>query len=167
MSFIVFRRANHSDAEDIANIYNQAMKPNIFATSQLAPDTRKERMDWLGEHQDPYPAFVYEHENGRVIAWCSLSRFSVRPEYTGIAEVSFYVDENYRGRGIGKLALAHLIQNAQTLGLRALAGRTLERNIRAMNNFVLFGFRRVALLRELSCIRGEWHSDVWFWKQLR
>lgn len=163
----MFRRANYSDAGDIANIYNQAMKPGVFATSRLTPDTRNERVGWLREHQDPYRVFVYEHENGAVIAWCSLNRLSMRVEYAGVAEASFYVDEKLRGRGIGKLALAHLIKTANTFELRALMGRTLESNIAAMKNFTSFGFRRVALLRELSHIRGEWHSDVWLWRALR
>lgn len=163
----MFRRAEHSDADDIANIYNQAMKPGIFATSQLAPDNRGERLVWLKQHQDPYPVFVFEDENGTVIAWCSLNRFSVRPEYPGVAEVSCYIDENHRGTGIGKLMLAHLIETANTFGLRALVGRTLERNLAALKNFTSFGFRRVALLQELSEIGDEWHNDVWLWKQLR
>ncbi|XSC42569.1 N-acetyltransferase family protein [Bradyrhizobium sp. RDT10] len=84
----------------MAKIYNQAMKPGIFAISQVAPDTYKERIAWFSEHEDPYPAFVYELENSTVIGWCSLNRFSVRPEYTDVAETSRYIDENHRGRDL-------------------------------------------------------------------
>ncbi|MCK1332499.1 GNAT family N-acetyltransferase [Bradyrhizobium sp. CW9] len=163
----MFRRATVSDAEDIASIYNQAIRPGIFATSQSAPDTRSERLSWLREHHDPYPAFVYENEDDTVVAWCSLNKFSVRPEYMGIAEASGYVHENYRKMGIGKLMLGHLIEAANSFELRALFSRALERNIAAITNTVSFGFRRVALLHEISNIRDEWHNDVWFWKQLR
>ncbi|WP_083219202.1 GNAT family N-acetyltransferase [Bradyrhizobium icense] len=163
----MLRRAIYSDADDIAKIYNQAMKPGIFATSQLAPDVRNERVGWLSEHQDPYPAFVYEKKNGAVVAWCALSRFSVRPEYTGIAEASAYVDENHREKGIGKMMLAHLISTADSFGLRAVVGRALERNVGAIRNTTFLGFRRVALVHEISRIRGEWHNDVWSWKKLR
>ncbi|MDE5466222.1 GNAT family N-acetyltransferase [Bradyrhizobium sp. CSS354] len=163
----MIRRAKCSDAEDIAAIYNQAMAPGVFAVSRVSPDTRTERLAWLEEHQDPYTAFVYEHDGRNVIGWCSLNTLSMRPEYTGLSEVSCYVDEKHRGMGIGRLMLAHLIETAKTFGLRALLGRTLERNVGAIKNFDVFEFRRVATLRELSRIRGEWHNDIWLWKQLR
>ncbi|MHC4044865.1 GNAT family N-acetyltransferase [Bradyrhizobium sp. 23AC] len=164
---MVIRRAKYPDAEDIAKIYNQAMAPGVFAISRVSPDTRTERLDWLKEHKDPYPAFVYEHESGKVIAWCSLNTLSMRPEYMGLSEVSYYVDEQHRRKGIGRLMLAHLINTANAFGLRALLGRTLERNVGATKNFNSLGFRRVVTLRELSLIRGEWHNDIWLWKQLR
>ncbi|MGY4327445.1 L-amino acid N-acyltransferase YncA [Bradyrhizobium sp. LB7.2] len=161
------RRAKCSDAEDIAKIYNQAMAPGVFAVSRVSRDTRTERLDWLRKHNDPYPAFVYEHETGKIIAWCSLNTLSMRREYMGLSEVSYYVDEQHRRRGLGTLMIAHLINAANTLGLRALLARTLERNIGATKNFNSFGFRRVVTIRELSLIRGEWHNDLWLWKQLR
>ncbi|MBB4423801.1 phosphinothricin acetyltransferase [Bradyrhizobium sp. CIR48] len=163
----MIRRAKCSDVEDITAIYNQAIAPGVFATSQVSPDTPSERLAWLEQHQGPYAAFVYQDDSRKTIAWCSLNAFSVRPEYIELPEVSFYVDEKHRRRGIGKLMLAHLIDTANTFGLRGLFGRTFERNVGAIKNFNLFGFRRVATLRELSRIRGEWHNDVWLWKQLR
>ncbi|ASY61066.1 GNAT family N-acetyltransferase [Sinorhizobium sp. CCBAU 05631] len=161
----MFRRAIYDDADDMAKIYNQALKPGIFAISQIAPDTRDERIGWLKEHQDPYPAFVYEVDH-RVIGWCSLSKFSVRPEYTDVAETSRYIDENYRGKGIGKLMHAHLIESATNLGLRILVSRVNERNIRSVKSASSF-FRRAVVLQEATCIRGEWHNDIWIWKKLR
>ncbi|WP_271552945.1 GNAT family N-acetyltransferase [Bradyrhizobium sp. CCBAU 45394] len=163
----MIRRAKCSDVEDIAAIYNQAMAPGVFAISRVSPETRTERLAWLREHQDPYAAFVYEHDGGKIIAWCSLNTFSMRPEYMELSEISCYVDEKHRRRGIGKLMLGHLIDTAKTFRLRALLGRTLERNVGAIKNFNSFEFRRVVTLRELSRIRGEWHNDVWLWKQLR
>ncbi|WP_081709745.1 GNAT family N-acetyltransferase [Mesorhizobium erdmanii] len=162
----MFRRATYADADDMAKIYNQAMKPDTFALSQIAPDTPNERVAWLREHQDPFPAFVYEIENSKVIGWCSLSRFSVRPEYTDVAETSRYIDENHRGKGLGKLMLSHLVEAATNLGFRLLVLRSYERNTRSLRSANPF-FRRVAVLHEAACIQGEWHNDVWLWKKLR
>ncbi|MBH5390640.1 GNAT family N-acetyltransferase [Bradyrhizobium diversitatis] len=163
----MFRRATYADTGAIAKIYNQAMKPGIFAISHIAPDTYKERALWLSEHKDPYPAFVYETDNGIVIGWCSLSRFCVRPEYIEVAETSRYIDENHRGKGLGRLMLAHLIETATNLGLRLLVSRAYERNIRTIKSADPFGFQRVAVLHETARIHGEWHNDAFFWKKLR
>ncbi|WP_342734187.1 N-acetyltransferase family protein [Bradyrhizobium sp. B117] len=163
----MLRRATHADVDEITRIYNQALKPGIFATSQIAPDTPGERTAWLSEHQDPYPAFVYQSENGAVIGWCSLNKFSVRPEYTDVAATSCYIDENCRGKGLGRKMHAYLIEVASNFGLRLLVSRALERNIASLKSTSSLGFRRVAVLHEAARIRGEWHNDVWLWKQLR
>lgn len=163
----MFRRATYADANDIAKIYNQAMKPGTFAISQAAPDTHSKRIAWLSEHRDPYPAFVYEIENSTVIGWCSLNKFCVRPEYTDVAETSRYIDESHRGKGLGKLMLAHLIETAANSGLRLLVSRAYDRNIRTIRSADPFGFRAVAVLREVARIDGEWHNEVFFWKKLR
>ncbi|MGX1350614.1 L-amino acid N-acyltransferase YncA [Bradyrhizobium elkanii] len=163
----MFRRATYADASSIARIYNQATKPGLFAISQLAPDTHNARVAWLSEHQDPFPAFVYEIGDGSVIGWCSLSRFPVRPEYADVAETSRYIDENHQGKGLGRLMLAHLIESATDLGLRLLVSRAYERNIRTIESASPFDFRPVAVLHEAVRIRGEWHNEVFFWKKLR
>ncbi|MCP1909544.1 phosphinothricin acetyltransferase [Bradyrhizobium elkanii] len=163
----MFRRATHADAYDMARIYNQALQPGFFAVSQIAPDTRYKRIAWLSEHQDPYPAFVYEIENRTVIGWCALSRFSLRPEYTDIAETSRYVDENHRGKGLGRLMLAYLIETATSSGIRLLLSSAYERNVRSIRSAGPFEFRRVAMLHEAARIHDEWHNYVWFWKKLR
>lgn len=161
----MFRRATSTDADDVVRIYNQARKPGLFAISRLAPDTRNNRIDWINEHQDPYPAFVYELDDSRIIGWCSLNRFSLRPEYAGVAETSRYIDEKYRRRGLGRLMAGFLIDAARDLGLRLLVSRAYERNIPSIRSG--FGFDRVAALHEVACIDGEWQTDVYFWKKLR
>lgn len=161
----MFRRATYSDAHAIAKIYNQAMKPGTFAISQIAPDTQNDRIAWLSQHRDRYPVFVYEIENGAVIGWCSLSKFSVRPEYTDIAETSRYIDENHRGKGLGKVMAAHLIETAVNLGFRQLLSRAYERNVLSLKSAGPF-LSRVAVLHEAARIDGEWHNDVWVWRQL-
>ncbi|MES0063991.1 N-acetyltransferase family protein [Mesorhizobium sp. M0041] len=161
----MFRRATHADADAIAKIYNQAMMPGIFAMSQIAPDTHNERVAWLKEHQDPYPAFVYEIDR-TVIGWCSLSKFSVRPEYTDVVETSRYIDETHRGFGVGKLMYKKLIGTACSLGFRLIVARVGERNYASLKSADHF-FRRAAVLHEAVIIHGEWHNDVWLWKKLR
>ncbi|MEI9401963.1 N-acetyltransferase family protein [Mesorhizobium argentiipisi] len=161
----MFRRATYTDANGMAKIYNQAMKPGIFAISQIAPDTHNERVAWLKEHQDSYPAFVYEIDR-TMIGWCSLSRFSVRAEYMDIAETSRYIDESHRGKGIGKLMHAKLIEVATILGFRILVSRVGERNAMSLRSSEHF-FRRVVVLHEAVRIHNEWHNDVWLWKKLR
>lgn len=149
----------------MARIYNQALKPGVFAISQIAPDTHNERIAWLKDHQDPYPAYVYEIDC-KVIGWCSLNRFSLRSEYTDVAETSRYIDEDHRGKGIGKLMHRKLIDAAKGHNFRILFSRVGQRNVMSINSAKEF-FRQVAVLHEAVRIHDEWHNDVWLWKKLR
>ncbi|WP_025038500.1 GNAT family N-acetyltransferase [Bradyrhizobium sp. DOA9] len=161
----MFRYASYADAEEMAAIYNQAAKSGLYAISQLAPDTRRKRMKWLDEHQGRYRAFVYENSAGVSVGWCSLSPFSLRCEYHDVAEISRYIDEDHRGKGLGKLMLAHLIQVASSSGFRLLVSRIYERNvqsIKALNQL----FDRAAVMHEVASIDGEYQNEIWFYKRL-
>lgn len=163
----MIRRATRADASEMSRIYNQATRPGVFAINIASPDTYEDRLAWLGEHQDPYPAFVYTTKTGRVIGWCSLSRFAVRPEYTEVAETSRYIDEDHRGKGIGQLMFAHLIETATRLGFRLLVSRAYEKNARTIRTTIPFGFKPVAVLHEMTRMHDEWQNEVFLWKKLR
>ena len=41
-----------------------------------------------------------DEEDGQVVGWIAISPTSSRPVYGGCVEVSVYIDEDYRGKGI-------------------------------------------------------------------
>lgn len=161
----MFRRATYADAAEMSKIFNQALRPGIFAISKNTPDTCNQRVAWLAEHQDRYPAFVYEIDNNRVIGWCSLNSFSLRPEYEDVAETSRYIDEHYRDKGLGRMMTDHLIEAATQLGFRLLVSNAFEKNLQSIKSG--FKFQRVAVLHEAACVKGEWQNVVYLWKKLR
>lgn len=162
----MIRRAEERDADDLARIYNQAMKPNIYATCDAAPESRESRIKWLAHHRDPYLAWVYESEVGDVVGWCSLSPFSVRGSYPGIAETSTYVDEAYRFRRIGGELLRHLINEGRKLGFRSIVSLVFEKNIASISTRLRHGFRPNAVLYEVAYLQEAWENVVWLQKDL-
>jgi phosphinothricin acetyltransferase len=52
----------------------------------------------------------------QVIGWAALSAVSTRPVYAGVAEVSVYVAEDARGKGVGNVLLSSLISDSLPLG---------------------------------------------------
>lgn len=53
----------------------------------------------------------------RVLGWAALSAVSSRAVYAGVAEVSIYVAAAARGRGVGRLLMAHLILASEADGV--------------------------------------------------
>jgi phosphinothricin acetyltransferase len=159
------RRARPSDAAAIAEIYNQAMKDGVFATCDVTPVTAESRVSWMQLHGDPYPAFVYAHGD-RVAGWSALNRFSVRPSYPAIAEVSVYVREERRNHVVGAALFMHLLVAAKNLGFRSVVSLTFEKNRPSIRGLLAAGFETRACLRQVAWLRGRWESVVWLQKDL-
>jgi L-amino acid N-acyltransferase YncA len=162
----VIRRACDADAAAIATIYNQAMAADTFATCDVVAVTPESRIGWLARHRDPFPAFVFDGDEGRVLGWASLNRFSVRESYPSIAEVSVYVHEAHRSRMVGAALFVQLITEATRFGFRSLVSLTFERNRPSLRGLEAAGFRRVGVLSEVAWLRGRWESVVWLQKDL-
>jgi L-amino acid N-acyltransferase YncA len=160
------RPAEPRDAADLARIYNQAMKPGVHATCDVTPVTRENRIEWLTHHGDRYPVWVYEHKNGGVVGWSSLSPFSVRSDYSSIAEISVYVDESRRSLHIGGKLLIHLVSEARALGFRSLVSLAFEKNVISNAGCVVYGFKPAAVLYEVAELGGTWENVLWLQKDL-
>jgi len=162
----MIRRACESDAAIIAEIYNQAIEDQLFATCDVTTVTVESRIPWLASHKDPFPSFVLEAETAGVLGWSALNRFSVRPTYPAIAELSVYVHRPYRNRLIGGRLFLHTIRIAKQLGFQSLVSLTLEKNEPSIRGLMAAGFRRVACLSEVAMLHDEWVDVVWLQKDL-
>src|SRR5207302_10526597 len=102
------RDAVESDLPAIIKIYNAAILTRI-ATAQLEQVTLEERRGWLNEHSpDRHPFWVLEIDR-KIAGWLTLKPFLPRCAYRGTAEVSVYVDQQFRRRGVGRTLLGRPI----------------------------------------------------------
>ena len=101
------RPADERDLEALTAIYNHAVEHST-ATFDLRPQAPAERLDWLRAHnRENHPLLVAE-EGTTVMGYASLSAFAKKPAYASTAELSLYVGEAFRRRGVG-LALAEAV----------------------------------------------------------
>ncbi len=107
-----FRDATLDDLPGIVAIYNSTV-PSRLVTADLEPVTVESRHAWFLAHgPKARPLWVVE-ENGEVIAWLSFSDFYGRPAYLRTAEVSIYLAESARGKGLGKQLLQVALERAR------------------------------------------------------
>ncbi|MBR3380592.1 MAG: N-acetyltransferase, partial [Bacillus sp. (in: Bacteria)] len=59
-------------------------------------------------------------EEGNIYGWLSFETFYGRPAYNGTVEMSIYLNQNYRGKGLGSLFLQEALELAPSLGIRTL-----------------------------------------------
>ncbi len=96
----------------------------------------------------------------KIIGWAVLSPVSQRKAYEGVAEVSVYVAESHRGRGIGKSLLCAIIIMSESCGIWTLQGATFPENTASLRLQERCGFRVVGRRERIARQRGVWRDTI-------
>lgn len=147
------RDAVQTDLPEIVAIYNVAVATRI-STAQLDPVTVESRRDWLKDHTpDRHPFWVAELE-GKVAGWLTIKPFVQRAAYQNTMELSVYVDQDYRRRGIARILLEEAIARAPSLQIRAMVGLIFAHNEPSLKLFQRLGFERWGFLPRVAILDG-------------
>jgi L-amino acid N-acyltransferase YncA len=147
------RPAGHEDLPRILSIYNREVLVST-ATYDTVPRTPAENRNWFSLHDAEHPVLVAE-DGGTVTGWASLSPWSDRAAYARTAEVSVYVAEEHRRKGVGRLLLQAIIDAGRALGYRALLARISADNEASVRLHAQLGFTVAGTLREVGVKFGR------------
>lgn len=95
-----------------------------------------------------------------VIGWAALSSVSGRCVYAGVAEVSVYVAQSARGKGLGSALLTRLIEESEENGLWTLQAGIMAENSASIALHQQCGFREVGRRERIGKLKGEWRDVV-------
>jgi L-amino acid N-acyltransferase YncA len=150
---MIIRNAVERDLPAIVDIYN-ATVPTRMVTAELEPTTVEARLPWFREHSpDQHPFWVMECD-GCVIGWLDFKKFLPRCAYRGTAEVSVYVDEKFRRRGVARGLLEEAIVRASSLKISAMIGLIFAHNEPSLKLFERLDFHRWGLLPRIARLDG-------------
>ena len=146
------------DLASITRIYNQAVRQG-FCTAHLEEVSLKKQELWLQEHEaDRFPVLILEAKEV-VIGWLSLSPYRKgRQAFAAVAEVSYYLDQEWQGQGQGSYLLNYAIRKAPDWGFQVLIAILLDRNPASLALLQKFGFREWGRMPELAVI-GDQKAD--------
>ncbi len=146
---MTIRDAVGADLPAVVDIYNDAIATRM-STAQLEPVTVEGRRQWLADHSpNRHPFWVLEID-GQIAGWLTLKSFLPRCAYRGTAEVSVYVDQQFRRRGIARKLLEEAIARASALKITALVGLIFAHNEPSVRLFEQLGFARWGLLPRIA-----------------
>ena len=152
------RPATEADAADVCRIYNQGIEDRL-ATLETELRTPDERRHWLAARSVRHPVIVAEHD-GRVTGWGSLNVFNARPAYRHVADFSVYVDREWRGKGVGRVLLARLVELGRELGYHKLVLSAFPFNTAGVALYERLGFRTVGIYKEQGLLDGRWVDTI-------
>ena len=150
---VSIRVAREEDLPRILAIYNHEVRVST-ATYDTQPRTPLEHRAWFKHHGDSNPVLVAEAATG-VLGWASLSPWSDRAAYGKSAEVSVYVAEEARRRGIGRALLEALIEAGRECGHHALLARISADNEASIRLHAELGFFVAGTLQEVGMKFGR------------
>jgi L-amino acid N-acyltransferase YncA len=147
------RLARFDDLPAIVSIYNSTVASRQV-TADTEPVTVESRHAWFAEHvPGKRPLWVVEQDS-QVIGWLSYSNFYGRPAYSGTAELSIYLHEDARGKGLGRYFLTEAIEFAPKIGVHTLLGFIFGHNLPSLKLFDGFGFERWANMPRVATLDG-------------
>lgn len=147
------RLARFDDLPEIVAIYNSTVASREV-TADTEPISVESRHAWFADHTPEFrPLWVVE-DKGMVIGWMSYSNFYGRPAYSGTAELSIYIHEAARGKGLGRYFLEQAIAFSPEIKVHTLLGFIFGHNVPSLKLFEVYGFEKWAHMPRVATLDG-------------
>jgi len=152
---ISIRPAADQDVPALLDIYNHIIL-HTTAVYQYNPHTLEARQVWFDEkRQRGYPVLVAE-EDGAILGFATYGPFRAWEAYLHTIEHSVYVRDGLRGKGIGRILLTALVEEAGKHDYHTMIAGIDATNEASISLHEKLGFEKVALFREVG-----WKFDRW------
>ena len=136
-------------------VYEEGLATGDATFETEAPDWERWDASHLGACR-----LVALAEDDRVAGWAALSPVSARKVYAGVAEVSVYVAEEFRGRGVGRALLEALVRESEAEGIWTLQAGIFPENTASLALHESCGFRLVGRRERVGKLKGRWRDTV-------
>jgi L-amino acid N-acyltransferase YncA len=152
------------DAPAVADIYRVAVERSVASFESVPPDASEmsrriravlRRAPWL-----------VASEHGQVVGYAYAAPHRERPAYRWSVDVSAYVREGHRGRGVGRALYEALIPALREDGyVNVYAGITLP-NPASVALHEAVGMQRIGVYRGVGWKMGAWRDVAWYGMRL-
>jgi phosphinothricin acetyltransferase len=156
------RVARQEDLKAINLIYNQAVRQR-FCTAHLEAVSMEDRKRWFATRDlVRYPVSVAV-DGEKLVGWVSLGPYRQdRQALAHVAEVSYYVEESARGKGVGNSLLNHAIGLAPDHGFSVLIAILLDKNVASIALLRKYGFEEWGRMPGIAKIEKQVADHLYY-----
>ncbi len=167
MSNATHRPATKADQPKLVALYNAIIAEGGFS-ADLSPYSLAQRQPWFNEHQSaPFQIHVVEIDQ-QILGYFYFSTWrGGRAALSQVAEVSYYLSKQARGKGLGHFMLEQAERIAQDSGLRYLLAILLETNTASRSLLEKSGFSLAGLLPEIADLGERRCGQLIMYKKLQ
>lgn len=142
-----------SDWKQVADIYLEGIKTGRSTFQTEVPTWES----WDASHIKSCRLVARSGDN--ILGWVALSPTSSRCAYAGVAEVSVYIGEKYKGQGVGTALLKSVIDFSEEQGFWTLQSGVVRVNIESIALHKKCGFRELGIREKVAKMPdGVWHD---------
>ena len=165
MAMITQATSVHYD--DIVRIYNQA----VIAGSQTAdedPISMEEKLPWLKQHTGDHYIIYVAIIGAEVVGYLALSPYRFgRSVFSRTAEISYYLDTNHQGKGIGTQLIRHAINQCSELKIESLIAILLSCNSASIAILKKFNFEKWGSMPNIAKLKNGGVDHVYYGRHLQ
>lgn len=149
-----FTYATQNDLSRIVSTYNSTVASRMV-TADLEEVSVESKQAWFKAHSpEKRPLWIVLVE-GNYAGWMSFNSFYGRPAYDGTVEVSIYLEDTFKAKGLGKACLQKAIDEAPALNIHTLLGFIFAHNEPSLKLFDQFGFQTWGHLPKVANMNGH------------
>ena len=153
------RMADSSDAEAIQAIYEPIVRDTWISFELDIPDVAEMRHR-IETYMETYPWLVCV-DGEQIAGYVYASTYRARKAYQWSVEVTAYIHEDYRRRGIGRALYISLFEILALQGYcNAYAGVALP-NEGSIGLHRAMGFEDIGIYKNVGYKFGQWHDVAW------
>ena len=156
VSEIAIRQMILDDWKSVQAIYLEGLATGDATFETDAPSWEK----WDESHFSVPRLVAVSSSEAGAVGWAALAPVSSRAAYSGVAEVSVYVADNFRGKGVGKSLLKQLVAQSEQMDFYTLQASVCPENIASLALHKTCGFRVVGIRRRIGIVKGIWRDTV-------
>ena len=156
---LLLRPSVSGDLQAMAAIYAHHVLRGT-ASFELEAPSLHEFARRHAEVRDQSLPWIVAEQHGKLMGYAYAGHFRARPAYRFTLEDSIYLDNDARGRGIGRLLLAELIARCEGIGARQLLAviGDAAANTASIGLHRSLGFEDTGLLASVGWKFGAWRD---------
>jgi phosphinothricin acetyltransferase len=160
---LIFAPITESNKEPVITLFNYYIE-HTNATFLESP-LPSSYFDVLLPVIEQYPS-VSVKENGALIGFGLLRPHNPMPAFRYTAVISYFLDTEYTGKGIGSMILNYLIEKAREKGIRSILAEISSLNPGSVRFHEKNGFIHRGRFERVGVKNGKEFDTIWMQKSL-
>jgi L-amino acid N-acyltransferase YncA len=152
VEIVLIDKMDENSWRDVARIYRSGIASKNATFETNVP----EWITWNNAHRKD--CRLIAKIKGKIAGWAALSDVSDRCVYSGVAEISIYVDTEYWGQGIGDKLLKALIKESESAGIWTLQAGIFPENESSIKLHQKNGFRIIGVREKIGKMDNKWRD---------
>lgn len=112
-----------------------------------------------------YPAYtIYDAE--KIIGFCFLRPYNPHSTFKECAEITYFINKDYTGMGVGKTALNKLESEAANMGIKTILASISSENPQSLSFHQNNGFKQCGRFERIITKWGKPFDIIWMQKNI-